>query len=68
MLEQKQSQSGCIAWRAPYPLKAPVEQAQVFVGHVDGELAEAFLQPGAEAAGVGPTARPYSENVQERLV
>ena len=46
---------GCVA---PYALKAPVEQAQVFVSHVDGELAEAFPDPGAEAAGVGPTARP----------
>lgn len=49
--------NGCIARRATHAAKALVERAQVFVIHVDGELAKALPEPSAEAAGVGPTAR-----------
>lgn len=52
------SGNGCIARRATHAGKALVEHEQVFVIHVDGELAKALLKPSAEAAGVGPTARP----------
>lgn len=46
-----------MAWRATHAAKALVKHAQVFVIHVDGELAKALPEPSAEATDVGPTAR-----------